>query len=117
AHTPPGPVPVTAKHPVPDPTPPSVPFTSPTSGTTVKGAVTTAANATDGVGVAGVQFKLDGAALGTEDTSAPYSAAWDTTKASNAQHTLTAVARDAAGNTSSSSVTVTVSNPVADTTP
>src|SRR5262249_25947146 len=61
----------------------------------------------------GVQFKLDGAVLGAEDTSAPYSAGWDTTKSTNAQHTLTAVARDAAGNTSSSSVTVSVSNAAA----
>src|SRR5205823_5352431 len=70
------------------------------------------ANASDNVGVAGVQFKLDGANLGTEDTAAPYSRTWDTTTAANGStHTLTAVARDAAGNTATSaSVTVTVSN-------
>ena len=33
------------------------------------------ANASDNVGVVGVQFRLDGAALGAEDTSAPYSIA------------------------------------------
>jgi hypothetical protein len=69
------------------------------------------ANASDNVGVTGVQFRLDGAALGAEDTSAPYSTSWDTTTASAGSHTLTAVARDAAGNTGTSSpVTVTVSN-------
>src|SRR5439155_7741127 len=45
-------------------------------------------------------------------TSAPYSRAWDTTTAANgSSHTLTAVARDAAGNTTTSApITVTVSN-------
>jgi hypothetical protein len=57
-----------------------------------------------------VQFFLDGT-FGADDTSAPYAVPWDTTTASNGPHTLTAVARDAAGNrTTSSPVTVTVSN-------
>jgi hypothetical protein len=61
--------------------------------------------------VAGVQFKLDGANLQAEDTSSPYSIIWDTTTTTNGSHTLTALARDAAGNTTtSSSVSVTVSN-------
>src|SRR5204863_2248951 len=66
----------------------------------------------------GVQLQLDGANLGAEDTASPYSSSWNTTTASNASHTLTAIARDAAGNrTTSSPVTVTVSNSTADTTP
>src|SRR4029077_8435096 len=53
----------------------------------------------------------DGANLGTEDTASPYSVSWNTSSASNGGHTLTAVARDAAGNqTTSSAVAVTVSN-------
>jgi hypothetical protein len=69
------------------------------------------ANATDNIGVAGVQFKLDGANLGAEDTTAPYTVSWDTTSVTNAGHTLTAVARDAAGNiTTSAPISVTVSN-------
>jgi hypothetical protein len=60
-----------------------------------------------------VQFKLDGADLSAEDTATPYSVSWNTATASNGTHTLTAVARDAAGNvTTSTSVTVTVSNAV-----
>ena len=47
----------------------------------------------------GVQFKLDGANLGSEDTSAPYAVTWNTATAANGPHTLSAVARDAAGNT------------------
>jgi len=61
--------------------------------------------------VVGVQFKLDGQDLGAEDTTAPYSIAWDTTTVSNGSHTLTAVAGDAAGNSAvSSGISVTVSN-------
>ena len=66
--------------------------------------MTVSANAADNVGVAGVQFKLDGANLGAEDTASPYSASWNTTTATNGSHTLTAVARDAAGNTTTASI-------------
>jgi hypothetical protein len=101
-----------------DTTPPTVAITSPAGGATVGGTVTVSASASDDVGVAGVQFRLDGANLGAEDTSSPYSAAWDTRAFSNGSHTLTAIARDAAGNTvTAASVTVTVSNAVSDTTP
>jgi Ca2+-binding RTX toxin-like protein len=63
------------------------------------------------VGVAGVQFKLDGANLGAEDTTSPYSITWNSTAATNGSHTATAVARDAAGNmTTSAGVSVTVNN-------
>ena len=90
---------------------PAVSITSPAPGTTVSGAITITAGASDNCEVAGVQFQLDGANGGAEDTSAPYSIPWDTTTAANGTHTLTAVARDAAGNrTTSAPVTVTVSN-------
>ena len=73
------------------------------------------ATASDNVGVAGVQFKLDGANLGAEDTASPYSVAWNSTTATNGSHTLTAVARDAAGNmTISVGVSVTVNNTASD---
>ena len=89
---------------------PTVAMTSPASGATVTGSVTVSANASDNVGVVGVQFQLDGAALGAEDTAAPYAVGWDTTTAAAGTHTLRAVARDAANNTASAAVTVTVSN-------
>src|SRR5206468_7842845 len=55
--------------------------------------------------------KLDGANLGAEDTSSPYTVTWNTTGATNGSHSLSAVARDAAGNsTTSAAVTVTVAN-------
>jgi hypothetical protein len=95
-----------------DTTPPTTSITEPAGGASVSGAsVTVGAAASDNVGVVGVQFKVDGANLGAEDTAAPYSVAWNTTTATNGTHTLTAVARDAAGNTTTSApVTVTVSN-------
>jgi Big-like domain-containing protein len=101
---------VTVANSVPDTSAPSVSFTNPASGASVSSQVTVSADASDNVGVVGVQFKLDGSNLGSEDTSSPYSVSWDTTNASNASHTLTAVARDAAGNSSSTQRTVTVSN-------
>jgi cellulose/xylan binding protein with CBM9 domain/Big-like domain-containing protein/parallel beta helix pectate lyase-like protein len=97
--------------PTTDRTPPTVAITSPSSGATVSGSIALAATASDNVGVAGVQFKLDGANLGAEDTTAPYTVTWNTGTVSSGSHTLTAVARDAAGNvTTSSTLTVTVAN-------
>jgi hypothetical protein len=95
--------------PVVDGTAPAVAITSPAAGASLVGTVTVTASASDNVGVAGVQFQLDGANLGVEDTTAPYSASWNTTLAAIGPHTLTAIARDAAGNrTTSSAVNVTV---------
>ena len=103
---------------VSDTTPPSVSISFPSAGATVAGTITLSATASDDVAVAGVQFRLDGANLGAEDTSSPYSVSWDTTTATNGSHTLTAVARDAAGNqATSASVSLTVNNIVVDTTP
>ena len=106
-----------------DTTAPLVSLSAPAPGSVVAGsAVTVSASASDNVGVAGVQFKLDGVNLGAEDTSAPYGIVWDTTGVANGPHTLTAVARDAANNTATAAdVGVTVTNastvfvPVADT--
>lgn len=95
----------------PDPTPPTVSVTAPTAGATVSDIVNVTATATDNVGVLGVQFSVDGTTTGVEDTTAPYGLAWDTRTSTNGSHTLTARARDAAGNVSvSAGVTVNVSN-------
>jgi len=106
------PVTVTVSNaPPPDTTPPAVNITSPGSGATVSGTTSVTASASDNVGVAGVQFKIDGANLGGEDTTSPYAISWDTTTAANGSHSLTATARDAAGNsTTSTTVIVSVSN-------
>ena len=96
--------------PAADTTPPATALTAPASGASVSGSVSVTASASDNVGVAGVQFKLDGANLGAEVLSPPYSLAWNTTAVANGAHTLTATARDAAGNRASASIPVTVAN-------
>jgi Bacterial Ig domain len=94
-----------------DLSPPSVSITSPANGATVSGTTNVTANASDDCQVAGVQFKLDGANLGAEDTAAPYAVSWNTATTNDGSHTLTAVARDGTGKTTTSApVTVTVSN-------
>lgn len=90
--------------------PPSVSITAPASGAMVSGTITVSASATDNIGVVGVQFKVDGMYLGAELTTGPYAIRWNTASVSNGLHKLTAVARDAAGNTSTSAVTVHVTN-------
>jgi hypothetical protein len=91
---------------------PSVAVTSPAVGAgPLSGTVPLAAAAADNVAVAGVQFRLDGTPLGAEVTAAPYTMAWDSTLVSNGTHSLTAVARDASGNSATSSaVTLTIAN-------
>jgi hypothetical protein len=97
-----------------DTTPPTVSITAPASGATVASTTTVTANASDNGSVAGVQFRVDGANVGAEDTTAPYSVSWDTFSSGNGPHTLSAVARDGAGNTTTSAnVGVTVQNTAA----
>jgi hypothetical protein len=97
---------------------PTVSVTTPTNGVTVSGAVTLSANANDNVGVSSVQFLVDGAPAGAADTSAPFSITWDSATVANGTHTISAQARDAAGNTAvATPISVTVSNTTADTTP
>jgi parallel beta-helix repeat protein len=96
----------------PDVTPPTVAITAPAAGQSINGVVTVTANASDNIGVTGLQFMLNGAALGTKLSAAPYSISWDTRTVANGQYQLTATANDAAGNkTTSAVVSVTVSNP------
>src|SRR5205823_3262311 len=84
-----------------DITAPTVAITSPSPGTVVN-AVTVSASASDDTQVVGVQLKLDGVALGAEDTEAPYELTWNTASATNGAHVLTATARDAAGHSTAS---------------
>ena len=91
-------------------------LTSPTSGSTVSGTTTVAANASDNVGVWKVDFQVDGVSKAT-DTTSPYAYAWDSTAVANGSHTLSETTTDLAGNTATSSVTVTVNNGAAPTVP
>jgi len=90
---------------------PTVTLTGLGAGSVVSNTVTLSATASDNVGVAGVVFLVDGTSLGAEDTTAPYSLAWDTTGVANGAHSVAARARDAAGNqTTSGVVSITVGN-------
>ena len=96
---------------VPDTTAPAVSITSPATGADIAGTISVTASASDNIQVAGVQFLLDGANLGAELTGAPYAMSWNTTNIANGPHTLSARARDAAGNTATAtSITVNVAN-------
>ncbi len=95
-----------------DTTPPVVTITAPANNATVSGTITLTAAATDpDSAVSFVQFKVDGANVGAQLTTAPYSVSLDTTTLSNATHTLTAVGQDPSGNVGTSvAVTITISN-------
>jgi outer membrane protein assembly factor BamB len=97
----------------PDGAAPQVSVTAPTGGTTVSGSISLSATASDNVGVVGVQFSVDGVNVGSEDTTFPYSVLWDSTTVGAGSHTITATARDAAGNrTTSTGIVITVDNSV-----
>jgi mono/diheme cytochrome c family protein len=97
--------------PLADTTPPSVSVTAPLAAAVISGSVMVAITATDDTGVVGVQLMVDGVNSGSEDTTAPYAIPLNTVGLSNAAHTLTVKARDAAGNTKvSAAVSITVSN-------
>ena len=111
-------------NPLPDVAPPIVSLFSPglVGSTTLTGTVTLIATAVDDRAVAGVQLQLNGQNIGAEITSdgqsgddafgpTKYVLSWDSHGVANGTYTLTATARDAAGNTTTSAgVTVTVSN-------
>ena len=94
----------------PDTTPPAVSLLAPAYGSTVFGAVSISASASDDRGVSGVQFKLDGANIGPVQTTPPFQYTWDSRTVANGTHSIAAVAADAAGNTSTASASVSVSN-------
>lgn len=88
---------------------PTVSITGPTGGKTVGGSVTLTANASDNVGVVKVNFIVDDTVIAT-DTTAPYTASWNTGQVSNGTHTIKVAAFDAAGNKRTPLENVTVNN-------
>lgn len=95
-----------------DTTAPTVGITTPSNGATVSGSVPLGATASDNVGVSKVEFRVDGILVGT-DTSSPYTAVWDASKATVGTHTIQARAYDAAGNTSNASISVNIADTTA----
>ncbi len=98
--------------------PPEVDLRFPTGARPVSGTTVLNAVAEDNVGVAGVQFRVNGVDVGPEDLVAPYRVPWNSQVLPDGDYEVTALARDAAGNIASSSRLVTVDNtaPVIETT-
>jgi hypothetical protein len=97
-----------------DTNPPTVNIINPVANQVLSGTVTVAATATDDTSVSSVAFSVDGQQLSGPVTSSgsQYSISWDTTKATNGNHTINVVATDSAGLTNAPvTVTVSVSNP------
>lgn len=91
--------------------PPTVTLSSPTNSATVTGTVSVQGNASSTVGLASIQWFLDGTLAGSA-TSSPFSFSWNSTSASNATHTVTTKATDKMNNVGTASVSVVVNNPV-----
>jgi thermitase len=96
-----------APTPTVDTTPPVVKITNPTAGGTVRGNVNVTVNATDNSGNSGIALSLylDGA-LKASGSGSSLSYSWNTKKTGSGNHTLQAVAKDPAGNTSTTTVSV-----------
>ena len=89
--------------------PPTVSMWSPAAGAVVASLSNVSAIAS--AGTVGVQFLLDGAALGAELTAPPYSMTWNSTTATAGTHTLAARARNSAGqSTTSAAISISVDN-------
>jgi thermitase len=90
-----------------DSTPPAVTIGNPKAGSKVKGNPTISVAASDNAGAAGITQTLfiDGAQV-AQASGGSLSYTWQARKAASGAHQITAVARDAAGNSSSQSITV-----------
>ena len=89
---------------------PGIQITAPQDGATVSGTAEITVAATDEA-TDQVEFFIDGTSIGIDvDGSDGWAAAWDTSSYADGPYTITATATDAAGQTASHSVTVTVNN-------
>jgi regulation of enolase protein 1 (concanavalin A-like superfamily) len=97
--------------PVPTTPTPTISVVSPTEGSTVTGTVTINVDTNNNSSINKVEF-YHGTTLISADSSAPFSAEWDTTKVANASYNITAKALDSTGKAlaASSVVKVTVNN-------
>ena len=89
-----------------DTTPPTVTILSPADGATVSGSVTLSARASDDVAVALLTIYVDGQTT-CAGNGASVSCGWNTRKLSGS-HTVTAKAQDGAGNSATTTISVTV---------
>jgi lysophospholipase L1-like esterase len=92
---------------------PTVSMTAPAPSSTASGTITISAlsSAVSPAAIASIQFYLDGSPLGSAVSSSPGAISWNTATASNASHTIYALATDSYGNAASSTpIAVTVDN-------
>ncbi|MDQ3338021.1 MAG: Ig-like domain-containing protein [Myxococcota bacterium] len=99
-----------------DTTAPAIAMTSPGAGATISGTVQLAANASDAVGIARVDFLVNGTPVGT-DTTSPYAMPWDSAAFAGQTVTLTARAVDTSSNMASSASSQITVAAAQDTTP
>lgn len=93
----------------PDAIAPKVSILSPANAASVSGTISVQVSATDNVKVTSVTLSVDGSAKSTSKT-APFTNVWNSGTVPNGTHTLTVTAKDAKGNSSSSSIQVSVNN-------
>ena len=89
---------------------PTASVTAPTALSTVFGTVAIRADASDNVAVTSVQLSIDGQSVGAAMASAPYLMSWSSSLVVDGNHAIQVVARDAAGNSTTSPAVVVVAN-------
>jgi hypothetical protein len=100
-----------------DTTPPTITIENPSASQVVQGSISVSGTASDNVGIAQVAIAFDGGAFSAANGDASWTDPMDTTALPDGSHSIMAKATDAAGNSTTSSVTVTVENASPDTTP
>ena len=96
-----------------DLTAPTVNLLSPANGASYNtgDVISISSSASDNVGITNLSISINGSVVGSSASSS-YSYSWNTSSAASGIHTITATARDAAGNQSVRSITVTLNTTV-----
>jgi len=92
-----------------DDRPPSIELLTPKAGTLVRDTIAAEIFAVDANGIAEVEFRVDGSFVGL-DAVAPFRLTLDTRAVADGPRTLSAIARDRAGNVASVAAQITVDN-------
>jgi len=90
--------------------PPAISISTPQAGATVAGSMSVSGSAASLAGIASVQVQVDANGWVTAAGTTTWNLAVDTTAYANGPHTLSAMASDSLGRSSTTSVSVTVSN-------
>jgi regulation of enolase protein 1 (concanavalin A-like superfamily) len=90
--------------------PPTVAIAAPAAGATVSGSVTIRGTSSDNAGVAKVEVRVDAGAYALATGTTSWTTTLNSSSVSDGAHTLTARATDTGGLTTTTSISVTVSN-------